>query len=190
MSPPIVPRYHHSVYVYDETEAMVNAVANFVAEGIRVRQPAIVIATPERRGDIVTALYDRLIPCDKEIQAGLLVLVDASDTLQLIMDGDVPDPVRFETAFGAVIEHTQRRQGPGPIRIFGEMVDLLCRRGTPAAALQMETLGNQLAMQYDVCILCAYARTRFNDAETLLDDVCALHSRVVEGRDVPFMKTS
>ncbi len=70
------------------------------------------------------------------------------------------------------------------------MVDLLCRRGTPDAALQLETFGNQLAMQYDVCILCAYARARFDDAETLLHDICALHSRVVEDGNVPFMKTS
>jgi hypothetical protein len=178
------------VQVYDETDALVNAVANFVAEGIRADQPAIVIATAEHRGELLTALYDRLIPCDKEIKEGRLTLFDANDTLQLIMDGGVPDPVRFETAFGAVIEHAQRRHGPGPIRIFGEMVDVLCRRGMPAAALQLETLANQLAMQYDVCIFCGYARARFDDAETLLHDVCALHSRVVEGGDVPFVKTS
>ena len=84
------------------------------ADGLGAGQPAIVIATAERRGEILTALYDRLIPCDREIQAGRLTLFDASATLQLFMDGSGPDPARFETTFGAVIEYTQRRHGAAP----------------------------------------------------------------------------
>ncbi len=189
--PPVVPRYHHSVQIYDEPRAVADAAAAFIADGLGAGQPAIVIATAERRGEILTALYDRLIPCDREIQAGRLTLFDASATLQLFMDGSGPDPARFETTFGAVIEYTQRRHGAAPIRVFGEMVDVLCRRGMPDAALQVEALGNRLAVQYDVCIFCGYARARFDADASFMREVCALHSHVVlADGPVPVAKTS
>jgi len=189
MSPPVIPRYHHSVQLYEESDAHVRTVGAFVAEGLAAGQPAIVVATARHREGIINDLYTRLINCDKAIQAGQLSMLDAAETLRLIMVDDAPDPGRFEKAFSAAIEHVQQRHGHVPIRVYGEMVDLVCARGLTTAALQLEMLGNKLSMQYDVGILCGYARGRFEESSAFLRDVCSLHSHVVESDSAPFAKS-
>jgi len=188
MSPPVVPRYHHSVQMYEDTDALVRTIGAFIAEGLEAGQPAIVVATARHRERIIADLYGRLIPCDKAIQAGRLIMYDAAETMRQIMVDNAPDPVRFERAFAAAMEDIHQRHGRGPIRVYGEMVDLACARGLTTAALQLETLGNRLAMQYEVGILCGYERGRFEGASAFLREVCSLHSHVIDTGGAPFAK--
>jgi hypothetical protein len=61
------------------------------------------------------------------------------------------------------------------------MVDLLWQAGNPRAALELERLWNELAIEHEFALLCGYRdqpTTRPSDGS--LADVCRLHSHVVK----------
>ena len=59
--------HFHAVRFYENDESLCRIVAEFLGEGIVSGQPALVIATPEHRDDIVQELRARLFrhprPC-------------------------------------------------------------------------------------------------------------------------------
>jgi signal transduction histidine kinase/DNA-binding response OmpR family regulator len=70
--------------------------------------------------------------------------------------------------------------------VFGEMVDILCSTGCPAAAIRLEELWNDLAavqqrLGRQFSLLCGYALGQFGREEhtRVFRDVCAAHARVV-----------
>jgi hypothetical protein len=66
------------------------------------------------------------------------------------------------------------------VAIFGECVHLLCAQGNPEAAIQMETLGNQLIRTYDMDILCGYSLGSVQGGmdSRIFQRICAEHSAV------------
>jgi MEDS: MEthanogen/methylotroph, DcmR Sensory domain len=187
MSPPVVPRFHHSVKIADES-TLLDTAAGFVADGLDEGQPAIVIATPAHRDGILARLAARGVVCETATRAGDLTIFDASQTLKLFMVDDAPDPARFETLFGAVIEHARRDRPQTVVRVYGEGVDLLCERGLTSAAAKVERLCNHLALSFDISILCGYSPAHFETVPEFRDHVCALHSHVVAGTTAPIAR--
>ena len=74
------------------------------------------------------------------------------------MVNGVPDPVRFSSSLGVLIEaatkvvDTERPR----VAIFGECVGVLFAEGKPNAAINLEKIGNDLVKTHNVDILCAY----------------------------------
>jgi len=61
------------------------------------------------------------------------------------------------------------------IHVYGEMVDVLWRRGDTRAAIQLEMLWNDLANRHDFSLLCGYAMGNFyKDAEKR--EICSHHT--------------
>ena len=65
-----------------------------------------------------------------------------------------------------------------PIRIYGQMVDILWQEGKRDLAIRLEVLWNQLANTQRFSLLCGYAIGPFyKDAQ--VRDVCAQHTHVI-----------
>lgn len=177
----------HAVQLYaDETE-LVEPVGAYLAAGFDLSEPAIVITTPEHR-----ALFaERLAACGWEeaelLERGLLVPRDADETLEAVLLGGKPSPERFEQAVGTLIDEVAARFPGRQVRAFGEMVDILCARGDPQSAAELEDLWNRLAERRRFSLLCAYRIDLFDaDAQlTLLPQICGAHTHVQPGGDVP-----
>lgn len=60
---------------------------------------------------------------------------------------------------------TVRSAGYATVRAFGEMVDILNRRGNLAAAIRLEELWNELLAAERIALLCAYAVDAFDRTE-------------------------
>ena len=119
--------------------------------------------------------------------AGLLVVADAEETLTSILGSEGPDAERFEHVVGGLLDRAQRRRADRPVRVFGEMVDLLCRRGQPEAADELEQLWNALATRRRFALLCGYRLDVF-DPHTqtgALPHICREHSHVLPARNYP-----
>ncbi len=74
-----------------------------------------------------------------------------------------------------------------PARVFGEMVDLLCRDGRPGTADELERLWNVLAKTRRFSLLCGYRLDIF-DPQTqseAMPDICREHSHVLPARNYP-----
>jgi hypothetical protein len=180
--------HHHAVKFYGTEDSLFTTVAGFLAEGLVVRQPAIIIATPTHSAAIVEHLCGRLINCDEAIRKGNLVMLDAEETLGLFMVSDMPDADLFEQSVGKLVQQTVDGRGSGIIRAYGEMVDVLWKEGRPEAAIAVEILWNKLALKYNFALLCGYAMGSFYKQSKHLEDVCAQHTHVIEADSnvIPF----
>lgn len=143
----------HAVQVYDDLAELEHVVCAFVAAGFEAGAPAVVIATEEHR----RAFERRLEAGGRRLaDEGLLVTADAEQTLAAFMRRDMPDAEAFERAVGGLLDEVAARFPGSTIRAYGEMVDVLWRRGQERAAIALEELWNELAATRDFALLCGY----------------------------------
>jgi signal transduction histidine kinase len=171
----------HVVQFYQEDHFLVDAVGEFLREGVRAGEPILVLATAAHREDFARHLTANGHDVEKLVEQGRLTMFDASSMLQGLMAGYRPDPRRFRELMGGLAVAAEARSPTGRFRVYGEMVDLLWRDGNPDAAIQLEGMWNDLAREYSFTLLCAYSMNNFGgerDGDRFAD-VCRAHSRVV-----------
>jgi DcmR-like sensory protein len=180
--------HHHAVQFYGTDESLFTTVATFLSEGLVAGQPAIVIATAPHGAAIVEHLSGRLIDCDKAINTGDLLILDAHDVLDLFMRPDGPDAELFELHVGGVVNRAISGRTRTIVRAYGEMVDVLWKEGRSDAAIKLEILWNKLALKHNFALLCGYAMGSFYKQTKHLEDVCAHHTHVTvdDTNVVPF----
>ena len=189
LSPTAAAKHHHAVQFYENDNSLFVTVAHFLAEGLVGRQPAIVIATPAHRAAIEEHLCGRLIDCVAAKREGDLLMLDAEETLGLFMVNGQPDRDMFEANVGRMIEQALAGRSRVTVRAYGEMVDVLWKRGQSEAAINLEILWNRLAAKYDFALLCGYAMGSFYKQTKQRADVIALHSHVVDSTVLRFPET-
>jgi hypothetical protein len=179
------PSGSHAVQIYQDENELADSVASYLASGFDSGHPALVVATPEHRTLFEAALAARKWNHTDLRAQGLLRVEDADTTLAAFMSGGRPSPVRFEEIVGGLLDSISARHPRGRIRVFGEMVDLLCLRGERAAAFALEDLWNDLARKRDFSLLCGYEVDVFDRAaqSTTLPSVCRSHTHVLPAVD-------
>jgi hypothetical protein len=175
--------YFHAVRFYEDDVALCQVVADFLREGLVTLEPGLVIATPEHQVEIRAQLQTRGFDVALLTTAGDLLIVDAEATLREFMIDGMPDPSRFRRTMIPLIERACRGRKDCTIRAYGEMVDLLWRRGQSVAAIRLETLWNDLARTQDFSLLCGYSMGNFykhaTSEDTDVDRICRHHTHVV-----------
>jgi DcmR-like sensory protein len=172
------PPAEHAVQCYRHLDELAVSVGRFLAAGFRAGEPAVVIACAdhwqvfreelERHGHDVVELEDH----------GLLTVCDADETLAALMNGELPSAERFEDVVGGIVDAVALRVPGRTIRAFGEMVDILARRGQQAAAIELEELWNGLLGTRSLALLCAYELDVFDlhTQTTALPDIVRTHT--------------
>jgi DcmR-like sensory protein len=167
----------HAVRFYYDSVGLCQIVADFVAEGLNAGQPAIIVATPEHSSRIETFLRARGFDFAALKRSGDLFVRDAAGMLAtVIVDGVASEP-RFQRLLGPMIE-SARGAGDRLVRIYGEMVDVLWKAGSTAAATALESQWNSLASHHAFILLCAYALDGITHT-THISDICGQHTHVV-----------
>jgi hypothetical protein len=172
------PPAEHGVQIYGELDELASSVGRFLDAGFRAGEPAVVIAVDGHRQAFAEEL-ERLGHRVAEMQEqGLLVWHDADDLLSAFMEGGVPSPERFGEVVGGLVDDIARRFPQRTIRAFGEMVDVLARRGQLTAALALEELWNRLLEARNVALLCGYELDVFDlDTQTsALPEIVRTHT--------------
>lgn len=178
-------RLHHAVQFYGDEAELFKTVGAFLSEGLVAGQPAIVIATPDHTTAIQDALAAHLIDVARARHLGDLVMLDADDTLGTFMHNGMPDQILFQRHVGTQMEQTVRGRGWTPLRTYGEMVDVLWRRGQTDAAIRLEVLWNDLATMYNLSLLCGYAIGSFCKDSSKIEEVCDEHTHVIGANVIP-----
>jgi hypothetical protein len=177
--PPIYD-HHHAVQFYGDDASLFTTVAGFLSQGFVDGHPAIVIATRDHRSAILEHLRGRLIDVDQAQRVGSLIMLDAQETLDRFMDGNVPNPYRFEESVGKLIEQVlEGREDRVLIRAYGEMVDVLWKEGKSDAAIRLEVLWNKLAQRFGFALLCGYSIGNFYKEMKGFEAICREHTHVV-----------
>ncbi|MFN2601877.1 MAG: ATP-binding protein [Gemmatimonadaceae bacterium] len=184
-SPPPKPRDPsnptHDVQFYENDHFLAAAVADFLAGGIAVGQPVIVIATQEHRDAFLLRLKAKGLETDDATRNGFLTMLDAREILAHFMDGAVPNPTRFRSTVGSVVNNSLGLSSYRCIRAYGEMVDLLWKDGNTEGAIRLEELWNELAESHSFSLLCAYSMGNFYKEAHSHDfqRICQTHANVL-----------
>jgi len=168
----------HFAQFYETDEFLLKSLSEFVAEGLKAGDAAIVIATQAHQARLEERLREAGFDLPAVSGSGQYMCLDAATTLSSFMIAGMPDRQRFGKIFEGIIG---RATQSGHVRVFGEMVALLWADGNYHAALLLEGLWNKLQETHNFVLFCAYPMYGF-DAEALakpLADVCAEHTHVI-----------
>ena len=171
----------HGVQFYEDEDYLAAAVSDFLAAGLTLGQPSVVIATEPHRNAFLRRLSNEGFDVDDASRSGHLTLLDARETLSAFMVDDKPSGDRFRKTVGPVVDRGTRRTNGGVLRLYGEMVDLLWKDGNTEGAIELEELWNELGNDYAFSLLCAYAMDNFYksaDAERF-HAICRQHTHVI-----------
>ena len=146
----------HEVQYYEHSSFLVGRVADFIGSGLEAGEAAVVIATPKHADLIDAELLRRGIGLAAARTAGALVELDAVETLGAFMVAGRPDPDRFGSVIGNTIERARSNARTPVVRVFGEMVGVLCGQGRIVAAIDIEELWNQLLGAHPCALLHGY----------------------------------
>ena len=170
--------HRHAVQFYTDDTELYRTVAAFIAEGLVNGQPAVTIMTGDHAANVEQVLRTKFIDIGEARRLGDLVMLDAEETLNSFMVGGMPDERLFKRNIGVVIEQAQRGRENVSVRAYGEMVDVLWRKGQSAAAVRLEVLWNELASDYSFALLCGYSMGNFHKQAAGFNEVCELHTHV------------
>jgi hypothetical protein len=171
----------HAAQIYTESNELAESVAAYFSAGFDKGEPAILVATATHASLVLERLAASGWDAKRIDAHGLLVNVDADAMLEQIMDGPLPGDAAFERVVGGLLDEFPEAR----VRIYGEMVDMLCRRGQQNAAVALEELWNRLARTRRFALLCGYRLDVFDrrsQVETLRS-VCNLHTHVAPSAD-------
>ncbi|MDQ2911738.1 MAG: ATP-binding protein, partial [Chloroflexota bacterium] len=152
----------HLVQYYEKEGFLYDRVTDFMSDGLRGRDAAILIATRAHRDGVEARLRGKGVDLPNLTQGGRYHALDAQETLARFMVNGSPDKHRFENAIGPVIRTA--RSGDRRVLAFGEMVALLWAEGNRDAAIRLEELWNDLAREEAFALLCAYPIKHFDDS--------------------------
>ncbi|MBX3470421.1 MAG: response regulator [Planctomycetes bacterium] len=172
VTPETCPARHDVQFHDDDDGADLDAsLVAFLSEGLSRGEGALVIARPARWARLAARLAaDGLAPPSL---AERLVVVDAREVVA---------PGRSLEAFiAAAVPVLDALAARGPVRAYGEAVDVLLERGRAAEAVRLEALWSQALAGRPVTLRCGYARRRFaGDAgAATFEAVCDAHGDVV-----------
>jgi hypothetical protein len=178
--------HFHAVRFYKDADSLCRIVGSFLAEGLTKAEPAVVIATPEHTIGIEECLRKASLDVGELKRLGELIILDAREMLATFMADGVANPGAFRHHIGGVITQVGRGRRQCTIRAYGEMVDLLWKDGMTTAAIQVETLWNQLARTHDFKLLCGYSMGNFYKGSAI-DEIKRQHSHLSSeaGEHVP-----
>ena len=166
----------HAVCFYEDRPSLARTVAKFIGDGLAANQGAVVITTPAHGASIREQLAAMDVGSHTRTGHGELLTFDADEVLSLLMVGNRPDAERFADTINPLMDKAAGSR-TRPVRIYGDMVDVLWRSGREDAALSLEMLGHQLVAARKCSILCAYAAGIGQGAG--LNSICDRHSHVM-----------
>ena len=166
----------HAVCFYEDSPSLARTVARFVGEGLTASQAAVIVATARHGASIRDQLTALGVNVPERIAQGELLMFDADEVLQQLMVGDQPDAERFADTINPIVAKAAGRR-KRPVRIYGEMVDVLWSRGREDAALSLEVLWHQLITRRKCSLLCGYSSSVCHGEA--FDSICDRHSHVL-----------
>lgn len=170
----------HVVQFYGDDDELAASVGGYLAEGIRLGEGVLVVATAPHRRAFEAALADIGIDAARERDAGRLLTQDAAEMLERFLANGVVDRERFHSVASGLI---RRVSADGrPVRIYAEMVAVLWDGGHVGLAIELEALWNGLGALLPFALLCAYPTRLMTSTETAVAvrEVRWLHSAVVD----------
>lgn len=178
----------HIVHLYGGDAALLlERAGRFLGEGLAQGEPALIVATAGRCGDLLRQLAADGHQPIEAIRDGFLSVSDAHEVLRSVMVGGAPDWAAFEGVLGHAVRALRGHTGALRIRVYGEMLGLLWQAGQADAALTLEEYWNRLLGEGTFSLFCSYPVDVLDHGldAAALGPLLAAHSHVVSGGSSP-----
>ena len=174
-----IARADHFVHFYENEEFLLDALSGYIGPGLLAGEVCIVIATEPHINGLEARLQRSGIELPSIVSTNQYIALEAEPTLAKFMVDGEPDPRRFATVIGTLLERATARGRP--VRAFGEMVALLWAQGKRTAAARLEELWNDLGEKHRFSLFCAYPMSGFEHATdtSSFSEICSKHSEVI-----------
>ena len=170
----------HVVAFYDRDSDLATTVGQYLVQALQAGEIAVVIATEAHRGAFEQEIVAAGLDLAQVRKNGTYIALDAAKTMSMFMiNGSIDSDAFHRIIGGAVREGVESGR---QVRAYGEMVALLWDAGQVPAAIELETLWNDLGRELPFSLFCAYPRASVEGSEhsASLDLVCHLHSSVLK----------
>jgi hypothetical protein len=175
----------HLAQLFDSDESLAEAVADFFEPGLKGREMMLAVMDGARWNAVAMRLSARGLPVNDALRFGCLTVRNARETLTKFTIRERPHPGLFVASVGTLVAGLAAFGKP--LRIYGEMVDVLVSRGEYTAACELEALWNELGERHPFTLFCGYSSAHFGDPRNAaaLRRICASHGKVLSSpRDV------
>jgi len=173
----------HVVNFYTDDAILLAGLTSLIGDSVAAGESAVAVITRSHRIGLEQRLNARGIAISDAIKNGQLAIYDTDEALSQFMGPVGPIRERFLLQFGNIVRTAQAAavEKNGPAVVFGEMVAVLWARKQYDAAIQLETLWNELALTCSFYLCCAYPVSGFQETLTAesFAAICAQHSDVV-----------
>jgi hypothetical protein len=166
------PPAEHAVQFFDSHQTAATAIAEFVRQGVARSERMILIARPPDWTRAAVEL-SRDIDLSTLVESGTLTVLDSVRTLDALSRDGWPSADRFNQLIATMIDGAARG---GPVRAYGDMVDVLAADGHFEAAARLEELWNDLRARIPFVLFCGYSSAHFCKDGHALTRIRELHS--------------
>lgn len=169
----------HCVKFFESDDSLTTSVADFIEAAIMEDSAVLIVVTDSHLLQIESLINKRGLKVDELKSSGQLTLLDAVQTLNSFMNGNLPDQEKFNSVVGAAVKKITSNYPK--LYAYGEMVGLLWKEGNTAGTIQLENLWNELLSKNSFTLLCGYALDAFQDekdSQSFLE-VCKTHTHVL-----------
>jgi hypothetical protein len=168
----------HFVQFFESDDFIVDQVAEYMIHGLRSGDACIVVATREHLAEIEKTIAGFFGNFESALREGRYIALDAHETLSRILTNGTPDADKFNNVIGGIV---LKAADAGGIRIFGEMVGVLCSNGRYDEAVRLEGLWNDLRRSHKFSLFCGYSMEHLShpDATKRMGQIFLSHSCVM-----------
>jgi hypothetical protein len=164
--------------LFDDRDSRVTAVSAYIREGLVSGDTLLAIVPAERWDAIAVRLRAQHVALKRAVETGQLTLRDPRDILKAFVKKGRLDGASFEVAISGMVRALAERGRP--LRVYGEVVDLLSAQGDFRGALEVERCWNELGARESFSLLCGYSASSFGDPghADALRRICHAHSQI------------
>jgi DNA-binding NarL/FixJ family response regulator len=169
----------HAVQFCGENSSWLDGVANLLSRALRRGDAVANILTGSNRDALARRMHERGWNLADLGAQGRYSIFDAEETATHFMQAGTLDIDRVADRV-ATLDSARVASGALHLTIVGEGVDILCRRGNPEAAVELERLWHELTRPLPILTICTYQKDCVDPAAApgLISAICAHHSVV------------
>jgi MEDS: MEthanogen/methylotroph, DcmR Sensory domain len=179
---------HHAVQFYGNDDELAERVTSYLLGALSCGGAAVIIADAAHRREVEARLTVAGVDLAAAVASGAYLALDAETTVREFTVGEQLDSTGLSRAIGDLIN--EAGAASWPVRVYSKTVALLWNAGFVTAAVQLETLWNDLGRHYSFARSCDYPASAAarSGRPGAVAEVCRLHGEVAglpAGLDVP-----
>ena len=172
--------HRHGLVFYSREVELADAFSRFITGQLRDGNAVMVLVTEAHDASLRRSLHASGVDLALAISQERYIPVNISEMLEQVMVDGWPDRVRFLDAAEDLLAATARARGRyARLAACGECSPTLWANGQIEAAIQLEQLWDEFAIDHRIDILCAYPITAREESLRAVRSLCAEHTEVV-----------